>query len=1090
MALFEIKNLKSKGIIRWLVEVLILAVLIWIFFILAGRALCHIALAQIAGLTNTEISTESVNFHTDGSVIIKQLEVRPYEKNINDDTIIKAETVYARFSLGSLFLLHPRLKVIDVNDFVFNAQYDLDTGWWNLSALTIKPPKGASGKMPRVLLREGTLQYTKISNGKEEVAVSVPLNARFGFDEQTQKGYGFEITTATLFHGYGKSRLTGFWKPGYVEITGGISSVDVPELEMAWIIEVLAAELKYDTDNNFSLKLRIDDLHSRRSPSLDKLLLVGPAFLEKSGPFTAVQKFFNQYRPFGKVDIDLDASGNFNQLSKSKLSGKVDCKDVAFCYYKFPYIVEHLTGRINFTKNSVVLKNLRGKHGDVELFFNGWSRDFGPDWKYQIRVTSNNIALDNDLYSVLNAKQKKSWSVFSPTGFAEIEYQFERNSQTEREEKLTIEPRGAEAAYKHFPYPLKNLTGRLFFENGNVIFSDLVSQVNDCKLTINGRMVTNIEGKSEYDILVDMNNVPLDTALERALPQEQRVLYNRIQPAGLADGLIQISGRDSEPAFVKADLSFKDASLKSDRFSLPVTDISAKAVFTPDMISVSNFTGKYGDGSVSLIGQIWPGRRNRQSRYELSLNFERVQFNDDLFSFVPESLKEVVNELKPKGKLNLAVDLTRENLDGPTDYRIKMDCLGDSANLPHLPCPLKDITGTLLITKDVISSKDVSATLDDTVSSTSEPSTIELSGQITLAGNSFNDALLHLSAKNVFLDECFIASLPEHIQPIYSEISPTGRFDLDFKELRILSTDDGQKSVDFTGNVGFHNCSFNFSEADTELDAVLFIKGSYNTIDGLRNCRAAFDDGTLRIHGKSFTNLKADIFYDHGLRLWSTTDLIADHYGGKAIGKFELKQPEGEPSEYLLQVVFDNIDLQQFLADTKDKEITENRYTTGRMDGSLSINARVGDTSSRLGVCRLTMRDMQVGKLSPVGKILQVLKMNESKDYAFDQMFLDSYIRRDDLIVKKLDLSGQTVAFYGSGRMDLKTRNLDLDLTARGRRLATDDPSILQSLTEGLGRAVIKMEVTGNFEDPDVKTRTLPVIGETLKILGTKPDTR
>jgi hypothetical protein len=160
------------------------------------------------------------------------------------------------------------------------------------------------------------------------------------------------------------------------------------------------------------------------------------------------------------------------------------------------------------------------------------------------------------------------------------------------------------------------------------------------------------------------------------------------------------------------------------------------------------------------------------------------------------------------------------------------------------------------------------------------------------------------------------------------------------------------------------------------------------------------------------------------------------------------------------------------------------------MDGLLSINARIGDNSSRVGVCRLTMRDMQVGRLSPLGKLLQVLKLDEPKDFAFDQMFVDSYIRRNDLLVRKLDLSGQTVAFYGSGLMDLKTRNVDLDLTARGRRLATDEPSIFQSLTEGLGRAVIKMEVTGDFYDPDVKTEALPVIRETLKILGTKPDTR
>ncbi|GAJ07108.1 unnamed protein product [marine sediment metagenome] len=160
------------------------------------------------------------------------------------------------------------------------------------------------------------------------------------------------------------------------------------------------------------------------------------------------------------------------------------------------------------------------------------------------------------------------------------------------------------------------------------------------------------------------------------------------------------------------------------------------------------------------------------------------------------------------------------------------------------------------------------------------------------------------------------------------------------------------------------------------------------------------------------------------------------------------------------------------------------------MDGSLSINARIGDSSSRIGTCKLAISDMQVGQLSPLGKLLQVLNLTEPKDFAFDQMFFDSYIRRNDLLVKKLDLSGQAVAFYGPGRMDLKTRNVDLVLIARGRRLATDDPSVLQSLTEGLGRAVVRLEVTGNLYDPKVTRKTLPGIGETLQILGTKPSTR
>ena len=64
---------------------------------------------------------------------------------------------------------------------------------------------------------------------------------------------------------------------------------------MPWIVDILAAEFQYDQNNAFSLKLNIKNLHSERSPSLEKLSLIGPAFLETFGPFTAVQRFFNRY---------------------------------------------------------------------------------------------------------------------------------------------------------------------------------------------------------------------------------------------------------------------------------------------------------------------------------------------------------------------------------------------------------------------------------------------------------------------------------------------------------------------------------------------------------------------------------------------------------------------------------------------------------------------------------------------------------------------------------------------------------------------------------------------------------------------------
>ena len=100
-------------------------------------------------------------------------------------------------------------------------------------------------------------------------------------------------------------------------------------------------------------------------------------------------------------------------------------------------------------------------------------------------------------------------------------------------------------------------------------------------------------------------------------------------------------------------------------------------------------------------------------------------------------------------------------------------------------------------------------------------------------------------------------------------------------------------------------------------------------------------------------------------------------------------------------------------------------------------------------------------------------------------MLVDSYIQDGKLFLEQFDLSGKAVAFNGSGWIDLKTHEVNLVLFARGHRLITAEPSILQSLTEGLGKAVVRMEVTGNIHDPQVTTKTLPVLEEAVEILGT-----
>ncbi len=155
------------------------------------------------------------------------------------------------------------------------------------------------------------------------------------------------------------------------------------------------------------------------------------------------------------------------------------------------------------------------------------------------------------------------------------------------------------------------------------------------------------------------------------------------------------------------------------------------------------------------------------------------------------------------------------------------------------------------------------------------------------------------------------------------------------------------------------------------------------------------------------------------------------------------------------------------------------------MSGSLCLSTTVGDSYSQIGTCRLQITDMQIGKLSPLAKLLRVLRLTKPEDYAFERMLVESYIKDNRLILRKFDLSGEAVAFNGAGYINLQTQDVDLILTARGKRIATAEPSILQSLTDVLSTGVVRMEVTGNIYDPKVTTKTLPLIWDTLQILGT-----
>lgn len=1052
-----------------------------------ARALPGIAVAEISRLTNTRIETGAFNFHRDGSVTIEGLVVHPeHEQTDYDDRILSAKNVRAKFSLRSLLLLAPRVTEIRFEKFFLDIRCDLDTGRWNVGGLHIGLPRDHHPDIPTISLVEGHLRYCRISAGQEDVTMSVPIEAHLDRSETESDRYDFEIRTSTQAGGYGDSKMTGSWRPGRFELAGGLSSTDIPSLERAWAVDLVAADLTYDASHNYKLDLRIKGLHTAHSPEVDAIRF-DPTALKQSGPLATMQRIFARYRPFGTIgEVSLKANGNLDAINDSQLTGRVVCADVSVRDSEYPYAIDGLAGQIDFTQSMVVMDGLTGKHGDVDLHIEGWTRGYGDERQYHYELRSDNVILDEGLYAALKPHQKRFWDRFSPSGMAQIEYLLTRSTPTDARSRVSVQLKNVAATYAGFPYPLRGLSGNITFDPERVIVSDVVTGVGP-QIYLEGAVMGRRTDRPNYHITIDAADIPLDETLREALPPSPRRALRQFDASGQADvhaTVFTSDANDAAKATFIADVGFKNTSIKMESLPAALSEVSAQATLTPEVLNIKEATGRYGQNQVNLTGTMSFIDDSSLPRYRFEVAAEQTVLDEQVIDLLPASMKDAVSVFRPSGPLDLAVDLTKADANTPADYAVKVECLGNEVNWKRFAYPFDDVRGTVTIDADAVRFDQLTAK----PALQSEPGLdplVTINGKISLLPETRGEAELTVDARDLLLTQALGEALPSGFATLYRDLSPRGPVNLELPVLKVSNAGQDHKLIEFSGRAVVPTCSLSVSGTGSELSGQFQVDGLYDTEAGLTRGRVQLNADRLMVKSKDVTDLYADIVYDPNAQTWTAHNFLGHCYGGKLLGQLEIARLGPGMVQYLMAVALNQVNLQPFLLAGKAGPEAERAYTSGTMNAVLSMGAKIGNGSSRLGLCRVDVADMQVGKVSPLANLLAVLSLTEPTDYAFERMLIESYLRRNKLMITQFDMSGRNLAFTGGGTMDLGDGNVDLTLTARGRRLAATQPSLLQSLTEGLGGGVVRVEVTGTAGSPKIETRTLPMLEESLRILGT-----
>lgn len=87
---------------------------------------------------------------------------------------------------------------------------------------------------------------------------------------------------------------------------------------------------------------------------------------------------YEQYKPKGRVDVDLAVRRAAGEEKPLEVSGALFCRDVEVTYFRFPYRFERLRGTVRFSPEEFTTDGLAGFHGASPVHLEGYAKNPGP----------------------------------------------------------------------------------------------------------------------------------------------------------------------------------------------------------------------------------------------------------------------------------------------------------------------------------------------------------------------------------------------------------------------------------------------------------------------------------------------------------------------------------------------------------------------------------------------------------------------------------------------------------------------------------------------------------------------------------------
>ncbi len=276
----------------------------------------------------------------------------------------------------------------------------------------------------------------------------------------------------------------------------------------------------------------------------------------------------------------------------------------AQCKY-FPYRLDDLRGTAEISAGQVELRNITAARDGATVTVNGAVELPASRGNALITVSASDLRLDEELRAALPVSVRHMWDEVRPAGRVNVSADVRCSGGEVESVEAVAEMTGkTSAAYKHFPYPVDNLVGKVVFREGDVALQQIRGSRGLMRCLIDGT-IRRVRDGGPADIDVEVRRLPLDGELLAAMGQASRRMLASLHPAGWADRVTcKLHRPDGGKMRYAIDATVSEASFKPDAFPCEVTNATGKVRIADGLVNIEQIEGDLSEGKASVTGRI------------------------------------------------------------------------------------------------------------------------------------------------------------------------------------------------------------------------------------------------------------------------------------------------------------------------------------------------------------------------------------------------------------------------------------------------------------------------------------------------------